>query len=228
MFGLVKKIRQRISGWDAAVRATFFLLLLSTGFAYGAKAGVPPQNRSELTVARTPQFAIADFDGDNRPDMASVEFGWSGSRNYAINFSLTSGLRQSINIEAPDGGLRLRTSDVNGDNFPDVVVTTFWTGWPVAVLLNDGRGNFTPSQPSAFPGAFEKSENSLASDEGTKADAAAALFSRYSPVSWQKHGSAGSLLSAVGHAAVEPFHFVSRPICNSSFGRAPPSVAIHS
>jgi VCBS repeat protein len=228
MVGLLKTRKQLVSVWATGLRVAFFLLLLSTGFAHSATADVPPLNRPELSIARAPQFAIGDFDGDNRPDLASVEFGWNGTRKYAINFRLTSGPPQSIDIAAPEGGLRLRTRDVNGDNFPDVVVTTLWTDRPVAVLLNDGRGNFTRSEPSAFPDAFRKSENSFAAGDDSRADAVAALFSRYSPEPCENHGSAGSPLSAVGHAAIERFHFVSRPICNSSFGRAPPSSAIHS
>lgn len=228
MVGVLKTRRQPVSLWAAVTRAALFLLLLSTGLAHNAKAGGPPQNRPELPIARVPQFAIADFDGDHRPDLASVDFARRGPQNYSVNFRLTSGPHQSLDIAAPEGGLQLRAQDVNGDSFPDVVVTTFWTDRPVAVLLNDGRGNFTRLEPSTFPGAFGTSENSLASDDGTKADVAAALSSRYSPEPWEEHRSASLPLGAAGHAAGEPFHFVSRPICNSSFGRAPPSVAIHS
>jgi hypothetical protein len=34
------------------------------------------------------------------------------------------------------------------------VFATAWLGRQVAVLLNDGHGNFSQASPSAFPGAF--------------------------------------------------------------------------
>ena len=228
MVELLKTRRPLVCVSATVLRAAFFLLLLFVGLSDVAAAGVPPQNYPELSISRSPQFAIANFDGDNRPDLASVEFRWSGSRNYAINFRLTSGPRQSIDIAAPEGGLRLTTQDVNGDSFPDVVVTTFWTDRPVAVLLNDGRGNFTRSEPSTFPGVFAKSENSLTSGDENNADAVAALFSRFFSELWEERSAATSPLNVIGRAAVGRFGFVFLSICNSSFGRAPPSVAVQS
>lgn len=218
------------AGWKTAFSAMFFLVVLSAGFVDSARAGMPPQDGTTLSVSRAPQFAIADFDGDSRPDLASVEVAQSESPNlhYVIAFRLTSGSQQSIGIAAPKGGLQLRTQDVNGDSFPDVVVTTFWTDRPVAVLLNDGRGNFTRSEPSAFPGAFEKSGDSLTSTNDNEADEIAALLSRYSPEPWEENAGTASRLIVVGSSAAEGFRILAFPTGNSFFGRAPPSAAVHS
>jgi hypothetical protein len=224
---LLKTRARPNSVWPTLLHAAFYLLLLSTGFVGSAKAGVP-QNRPELSISRAPQLAIADFDSDGQPDLASVEFGQSGPQNYAINFRLTSGTSQSIDIRAPEGGLQLKARDINGDSFPDVVVTTFWTDRPVVVLLNDGRGNFTRSAPAGFPGAFATPETSLASGDGNKADAVAALLSRYFSEPWEERVAASSPLNVVGRAVVGRLDFVSSANCNSSFGRAPPCGAVHS
>ncbi len=126
-------------------------------------------------------FAIADFDGDDRPDLASVHVGQSSSSStrYWIAFHLSGGSGQTVGITAPIGGLRITSRDVNGDNFLDVVVTTAWTNKPVAILLNDGFGNFTASDPANFQSAFTASEMSwtLATDE-IRDTAAALLLSR--------------------------------------------------
>jgi hypothetical protein len=228
MVGLLRTKDQRNFVWATVLHAAFLSLLVSVGFVDSATSGVLPQSGPELPVSCAPQFAIADFDGDNRPDLTSVEFGRSGPRNYAINFRLTSGLRQSIDIAAPEGGLQLRAQDVNGDSFPDVVVTTFWTGRPVAILLNDGRGNFTRSEPSAFPGAFEESENSLTSSNDSKVDAVAAPLSRYTPEPREENAGATSPLIVVGRSVDESFRILPSPTGSSSRGRAPPLVAVHS
>ena len=124
---------------------------------------------SALPAQVATHFAIADFDGDNRPDLASVHIGQSSSRStrYWIAFHLSGGSRQTVAITAPTGGLQITSRDVNGDSFPDVIVSTAWTNKPVAVLLNDGFGNFTASDPAEFQSAFAASEMSwtLAADE---------------------------------------------------------------
>jgi hypothetical protein len=137
---------------------------------------------SVLSARAATHFAIADFDGDSRPDVASVHVGQGSSRStrYWIAFHLSGSSGQTVGITAPAGGLQITSRDVNGDSFPDVIVTTAWTNKPVAILLNDGFGNFTVSNPSEFRSVFAASETSwrFAADEIRDA-AAALLLSRY-------------------------------------------------
>jgi hypothetical protein len=86
-----------------------------------------------------------------------------------------------VTITAPAGGLQISSRDVNGDSFPDVIVTTAWTNTPVAVLLNDGVGNFTSSSPSENQSAFNGFGTSwtLAADDIR--DATALPLARYVP-----------------------------------------------
>jgi FG-GAP-like repeat len=128
-------------------------------------------------------FAIADFDGDSRPDLATVNVGQGDARNtrYWIAFHLSGRSSQTVGITAPDGGLQITSRDVNGDSFPDVIVTTAWTNKPVAILLNDGLGNFTSSNPSQFQSAFTTSGTSWTLAENEIRDATALLLERYVP-----------------------------------------------
>src|SRR5262249_644221 len=128
-------------------------------------------------------FAIADFDGDSKPDIAKVLASGTeaGQSRYSIDFELTTGLKQRIVISAPSGGLSLASRDINGDNFPDLVVTTAWTRSPVAVLINDGHGGFTRIDPSNFPGAFRTAENSLGFPQDDQAHGTALVSPRPSP-----------------------------------------------
>jgi hypothetical protein len=138
---------------------------------------------TELPARVVTHFTIADFDGDNRPDLASVRVGQIGSdtTRYWIAFHLSSGAGQTVGLTAPTGGLQIASRDVNGDSFPDVIVTTAGTNKPVAILLNDGFGNFTASDASEFQSSFISSEQSWSVAADETGHVAAIALSRVSP-----------------------------------------------
>src|SRR6202166_4159512 len=137
------------------------LLVFASIIAVCRETATPARTATRREATIVPQFAIEDFDGDSKPDIATVLQGRSGSadNHYRIRFQLSSGGSQNIDLTAPVGGLDINSRDVNGDDFLDLVVTTAGSNRPVAVLLNDGAGNFTALDPSALPGAFLKSSN---------------------------------------------------------------------
>jgi len=142
------------------------LLLLFLGLVSGsAAAAVDVQNPPVSSLGSGLPFAIADFDGDLRPDLASIQAGQtiSGSTDYWIQLQLSEVGQQSIRLVAPAGGLRIEARDVNGDHAVDLVLSTAWSNQPVAVLLNNGHGSFSRVEPAAFPEAFSESETKLAS-----------------------------------------------------------------
>jgi len=137
------------------------VLLLFLGLITGRAAASPDvRNPTPTSLGPGPQFAIADFDGDLRPDFASIQAGANiaGSSNYWIQLQLTSAGRQSIQLVAPAGGLLIEARDVNGDHAIDLVLATAWSSQPVAIFLNDGHGSFSRAELSAFPGAFSTSK----------------------------------------------------------------------
>lgn len=144
--------------------------LLGSGVA--AAKGAGGQNAPLPSVGSGASFAIADFDGDQRPDLASVEASRLGSSSmgYWIQFQLTASGRQAIQLVAPPGGLTIEARDVNGDHAVDLVLTTAWFNQPVAVLLNDGHGRFTRAEPSEFPGAFRHSNRNWGSSSNQASD----------------------------------------------------------
>jgi hypothetical protein len=97
-------------------------------------------------------FVIADFDGDSLPDFATVQPGlaMASRTNYWIHFNFSLGSRWSFEVSAPAGGLQIASRDVNGDSFLDLIISTRIANEPVAVLLNDGRGNFHLADREAF------------------------------------------------------------------------------
>ena len=204
------------------------LLLLSLAGA-GRAAANSEANYTPVPAARTGlPFAVADFDGDLRPDLASVESGanQSGSTNYSIQLHLSAAGGQSIQLIAPAGGLFIEARDVNGDNAVDLVVSSAYFGRPVAVLLNDGHGSFSQAAPSDFPGAFSSSKAFEAVSSAQLADAGGLPPQPRLPVC-----SDGSLYDA-RHCAARicgpRFAFVSNLLSSSLHGRAPPSKLLHS
>jgi hypothetical protein len=214
------------SRWRPSGMAFLFLCLVIGLASRGKASPVPPKSAPAHSALAASQYAIADFDGDSRPDLATVQVGQSGSSDtrYWILFRLSTGMRQTVGVTAPAGGLRISSRDVNGDSFLDVIVTTAWTNRPVAVLLNDGRGNFTRSDPSAFQEAFWTSDTSWASTTDEIKDAAAILLPRHPSGDCEEKSGPSSPQSASRLLAAFAIYPPLLSQAVSFLGRAPPSL----
>ena len=133
---------------------------------FGRDSAQAAQGTSGEASRFSPQFAIADFDGDRKPDVATVEIVREAALDsyYSIRLRLSAGEDSAIGIAGPQGGLELVARDVNGDDVMDLVVTTAMGSRFVAILINDGHGKFTLAKAGAFP--------SIESDEGVRLVAA--------------------------------------------------------
>jgi hypothetical protein len=153
---LTNNIARRRLSWVAALRAFALLPLLAVMICVSRSAEHQPSRFS--SGGSGPRFAIADLDGDRRPDLAYVETGRSdvSLTDYWIRLQVTAGQGQRILVVAPTGGLQIVARDVNGDHALDLVLTSAWLKRPVAILLNDGHGVFSQVDPSAFPAAFSE------------------------------------------------------------------------
>jgi len=172
----VRKSGPRIHPSDICqASCILFLLVLSllsatAGTSTAKAAGT--QNGPTLSSGPGLTIAIADFDGDRRLDLASVQTGRSesGSSTYWIQFQFSAYGRQSVSLVAPAGGLGIAARDVNGDHVVDLIFTTAWLRRPVAILLNDGHGRFSRVEPASFPAAFDESGTNWASSTRLRAD----------------------------------------------------------
>src|SRR5580700_2424748 len=148
-----------LSGLAKRRRLLLRLLILLSFFGLvegNASAKAVVQKSPARSVGQGLPFAVADFDGDFRFDLASIE-SWpnnSGTTDYWIQLQLSAVGRQSIRFVGAPGGLRLEARDVNKDRAVDLILVSAWSRQPVAILLNDGRGGFSRVEPTAFPEAF--------------------------------------------------------------------------
>lgn len=157
-FAVPEFLRHRFSTVRLLYRSLRLLFLGAFFAGWAAAASVPSTPASSL--GSNLSFSVADFDGDAKPDLASVQTGKSGSAHadYWIQLQLSAVGRQTFQIFAPEGGLQIVARDVNGDHALDLVLTTTWLRQPVAILLNDGHGNFSRVEPAAIPEAFSESK----------------------------------------------------------------------
>src|ERR1700692_462511 len=90
--------------------------------------GVQPVSRLLRMAAAqgATHFAIADFDGDLQPDMASIRATRAGTSTteYSVDLKFSSGPRPAIGIRGPAGGLQITPPDVDGDKVVALVVTS--------------------------------------------------------------------------------------------------------
>ena len=201
---------------------SLLVLLVSAGNSIARGGAI--QIGSAASAGPGLTVAIADFDGDHRLDLASIQTGRDGCGGsaYWIQFQLSTAGRQSIQLVAPPGGLRIEARDVNGDHAVDLVFTTASFRQPVAILLNDGRGSFSRADPTAFAGLFSKPRTNWVSGRRLAVAAVGlppqsrARVDKVEKDPLHERSSAGLVLSSVPA-------FPAGALLFSSAGRAPPS-----
>lgn len=90
-------------------------------------------------------LAVADFDGDEKPDGAVLIDGSllppaSGVRKIELHFTGRS--NTDLSFESNQTDLAISALDVNRDGAADIVVEQSFTHKRIQVWLNDGRGGF--------------------------------------------------------------------------------------
>ena len=105
--------------------------------------GFAQETGSPLGVGSGPNFgAVADFNGDNRPDVAVANY-VGGSVSVLLR-QPGGGFANELGSPFAAGGAAtsVAAADFNGDNRPDLAVTNY-TG-SVTILLRKAGGGFAP------------------------------------------------------------------------------------
>jgi hypothetical protein len=92
---------------------------------------------------------FADFDGDNKLDLAIVSAEAKNNPDGFLRITIHALEPGAIPICGARGSERLRARDLDGDSDRDLVLETA-TAEPIAVWLNDGAGHFLPGKVADF------------------------------------------------------------------------------
>ena len=225
-------LKLRTDGWSSVRRRllvyrSVLLLYALWALAAGASSAMPPLAR-QLPIA--PAFcdqgcAIADLDGDGRPDLAVAKLeGWGpGGLRYRIDLDLTSrGGARSFSVSAQRGGLLITPRDVNGDWELDLIITSARSFTPIGVWINNGQGGFVRNDPAfAHRPSRHASSRILNGFPGEVFQATLPESSR----NWPDYSQAPSLYKeTLTHRLIPQFYDVRLPSCSPrrSETRGPP------
>ncbi|HEV2398810.1 MAG TPA: VCBS repeat-containing protein [Candidatus Sulfotelmatobacter sp.] len=96
--------------------------------------------------------AVADFNGDGKLDIAATDYGSGTVQLFngdgAGNFTMGSSFATDLTSNGPYG---VFVGDFNKDGHPDLAIAN-WNTDDIAILLNDGTGNFPTPAPIALNG----------------------------------------------------------------------------
>ncbi len=132
-------------------------VLIAVFGASTAQAGSGPALAcSPVSNSSQSLWAVADFDGDNAVDLARVKVGRAGNSVVASGVDLFAFCKDSVPPifdSFPPIGLVLSARDIDADHDQDLVLREPFAGKALGIWLNDGRGEFSETELSRFPGA---------------------------------------------------------------------------
>jgi hypothetical protein len=128
---------------------------------FGLAAALVPSASAQRSVLSLTPWVAADFDGDTITDLAHAgSFRPEGGgfiQEISLRFSATESRALSVRVSAV--AFKLVARDVDGDSDRDLIVEAL-TREPLAILLNDGEGQFHEAPLGDFGDLFSHHERS--------------------------------------------------------------------
>jgi hypothetical protein len=132
------------------------LLVFTMAGACLASSGHGPGSPLPLRSLEQAGWTVADFDGDKQPDLAFANAKGRGSYGLELDLSTrrdgaAAGRNSFPALPTSPFGIHLTARDVDGDHDLDIVITAGFADKPVAIWINDGKGQFEEGDIAAFP-----------------------------------------------------------------------------
>ena len=123
-------------------RPTFSVCALALAvFSGQLRAANPSFSSSSFPTGTTPVYiAVADFNGDGRPDIAVAN---QGSSSITVLLTKVGGGYNSSTVTVTGGITSIVAADLNGDGKIDLGIGNPGAGGNITYFVNDGTGNFT-------------------------------------------------------------------------------------
>jgi hypothetical protein len=177
----------------------------------------------------TGSFAIANLDGDELPDLASVEMDRANgvATSYRIRVQLSAWPESAIGVVGPLGGLRISAADVNGDDRIDLVVRATRESTLIAVLLNDGSGHFRKAELTSYPELDQEATIFVQKKNEPQGTCSSVVPARGFQLEIVSEGRALSLARCQADVFSDEGPRVLRGTLLSDAGRAPPTAFLY-
>src|SRR5262245_7065749 len=114
----------------------------------GAQGALAKINRAAafagpLARLHGPTLALADLDGDDKPDGAILESdASSGQGNFEVELHFTRHRNTDIKFQSPEPAIMVKALDIDHDGDIDLIMEQSLTHKQLQVWINDGHGNF--------------------------------------------------------------------------------------
>lgn len=120
-----------------------------------------------LNPLRGPALAVADFDGDNRPDGAVLLKPASspGLGDFQVELHFTNNNNATIQFQSPESNVTVAALDIDHDGDIDIVIEQSLTHKALQVYINDGQGNFEKGRIENYRSVAEPVSHQVTSSE---------------------------------------------------------------
>src|SRR5229473_3859851 len=107
--------------WPSLILVLLVLGLASAGGSLGVAATLSSATRPQPIPPSllNPTSVLADFDNDNRPDLAIIR---SEGSHYKVDIQLSTQESVSYSVPRSASGIRLMVCDVDGDDYDDLIL----------------------------------------------------------------------------------------------------------
>ena len=116
-----------------------------------------------LTGLHGPTLAVADLDGDGKPDgailLASDDL--RGLGNFDVELHFTHHSNTDIRFQSADPAITVEALDIDHDGDIDLIIEQSLTRKRLQVWINDGHGNFEKGRMEDFPSAVAPTRDQI-------------------------------------------------------------------